>query len=336
MRHLPTNPLLLLLLLGQALSGVLGLLNDLEQRAWVLWWHSAGAIALLLLLGPKALGIWRAWRRGERWTAARTGALTLLLLLLATLGLGMGWSWAGPLYWGGFSWLTLHIFLSVPLLILLLWHARRMRPQWRQPERDGRRAFLHTAGMAAAALLLTPLARFGQRARRFTGSYETGSYTGRFPSVSWIADDPSPVDSAKWRLQVTGVVAQAVNLSFEEMRAMSDVSREATLDCTGGWYTDQMWQGVSLSVLLAAAGPLPAAQSVTVRSVTGYERRFSLEEASGALLAMAVAGVPLSHGHGFPLRLVVPERRGFHWVKWVEAIEVNETPAAWQPPVPLS
>jgi DMSO/TMAO reductase YedYZ molybdopterin-dependent catalytic subunit len=256
--------------------------------------------------------------------------------LLTTLGLGIGWTWAGPLYWGGFSWLTLHILLAVPLLILLLWHARRMRYQWRQPERAARRAFLRTAGMAAAALLLTPLARLGQSARRFTGSYETGSFTGRFPSVSWIADDPSPVDSARWRLQVTGAVAQAVNLSFEDMISISDARREATLDCTGGWYTDQIWQGVPLGVLLAFAEPLPTAQSVTVRSVTGYERRVSLDEAADAMLAMAVAGAPLSHGHGFPLRLVIPERRGFHWVKWVETIEVNETPAAWQPPVPLS
>jgi DMSO/TMAO reductase YedYZ molybdopterin-dependent catalytic subunit len=117
---------------------------------------------------------------------------------------------------------------------------------------------------------------------------------------------------------------------------MPAASHTVTLDCTSGWYSEQVWHGVPLRTLLAAAEPLGAAQSVTVRSVSGYERRFPLAEAEDALLALMVAGAPLSHGHGFPLRLVVPKRRGFHWVKWVEQIEVNETPAALQPPVPLA
>ena len=53
------------------------------------------------------------------------------------------------------------------------------------------------------------------------------------------------------------------------------------------------------------------------------------------LLALAVAGRPLSDGHGFPVRLVAPDRRGVEWVKWIARIEVNETSHLWQPPLPL-
>jgi hypothetical protein len=35
-----------------------------------------------------------------------------------------------------------------------------------------------------------------------------------------------------------------------------------------------------------------------------------------------VGGEVLSHAHGFPLRLVAPERRGFQWIKWLATIEV--------------
>jgi DMSO/TMAO reductase YedYZ molybdopterin-dependent catalytic subunit len=54
------------------------------------------------------------------------------------------------------------------------------------------------------------------------------------------------------------------------------------------------------------------------------------------MLATRVAGEQLSAGHGFPLRLVAPGRRGFWWVKWVERVQVDETPWWWQPPFPIS
>ena len=74
-----------------------------------------------------------------------------------------------------------------------------------------------------------------------------------------------------------------------------------------------------------SAGPESGAGSVTVRSVTGYQRRFSLKEADEYLLATHVGGEPISHGHGLPVRLVAPGRRGFEWVKWVDSIYVNDT-----------
>jgi len=77
-------------------------------------------------------------------------------------------------------------------------------------------------------------------------------------------------------------------------------------------------------------------RSVLVVSSTGYARRFPLGDAPHLWLATHAGGLPLSAGHGAPLRLVAPGRRGFWWVKWVARVEVSETPWWWQPPFPLT
>jgi DMSO/TMAO reductase YedYZ molybdopterin-dependent catalytic subunit len=77
-----------------------------------------------------------------------------------------------------------------------------------------------------------------------------------------------------------------------------------------------------------------AARCVEVVSVTGYRRRFPIGSARHLLLATHAAGEPLSAGHGAPLRLVAPGRRGFWWVKWVTEVRVLAEPAWWQPPFP--
>jgi DMSO/TMAO reductase YedYZ molybdopterin-dependent catalytic subunit len=76
-------------------------------------------------------------------------------------------------------------------------------------------------------------------------------------------------------------------------------------------------------------------QSIRVVSHTGYDRRFPISEASRLLIATALGGDLLDAGHGHPARLVSADRRGFWWVKWVVAIEVDDLPDWWQSPFPL-
>ncbi|MFC4356728.1 molybdopterin-dependent oxidoreductase [Halobium salinum] len=206
--------------------------------------------------------------------------------------------------------------------------------------------------------------------RRFTGSKPVdldsegvdgadGRTDGEFPVTSWVADDPDPVDRDAWRLRVDGLVDESLDLSYAALTgvapedgdatgdgdatdATSDDATDATgddgetelralLDCTSGWYTVQDWRGVRLGDLLDAAGVGDDARYVRVVSVTGYRWSFPVSEAREFLLATGVAGDDLSHGHGAPLRLVAPGRRGFQWVKWVDRVELRERrdPAQW-------
>jgi DMSO/TMAO reductase YedYZ molybdopterin-dependent catalytic subunit len=47
-----------------------------------------------------------------------------------------------------------------------------------------------------------------------------------------------------------------------------------------------------------------------------------MQEAKYVLLATHVGNQVLDPVHGFPLRAVVPTRRGWFWVKWLTHIEV--------------
>jgi DMSO/TMAO reductase YedYZ molybdopterin-dependent catalytic subunit len=84
---------------------------------------------------------------------------------------------------------------------------------------------------------------------------------------------------------------------------------------------------VPLAAVLEAAsvafpGDSPRAR-VVVTSVTGWGTALSPTEASRALLATGVAGQVLPADNGAPCRLVVPDRRGLDWVKWVSEVRVD-------------
>ena len=93
---------------------------------------------------------------------------------------------------------------------------------------------------------------------------------------------------------------------------------------------------VAAGVVGRPAAPAAAAGrtgSVQVVSRTGYRRRLPLSD--DLLLAVDVGGAPLSIGHGAPVRLVVPGRRGYHWVKWVSHVEHDSRPWWQEVPLPL-
>jgi hypothetical protein len=175
--------------------------------------------------------------------------------------------------------------------------------------------------------------------RRFTGSHETGSFDPRaMPVTQWLDDRVPSIEAGAWRLRIAGP-RDATERSLDELEALGIEVVVATLDCTGGWFAEQEWAGVTLDRVVGdglGAAALAGARSVSVRSSTGYARRLPVRDLPHVLLATRVGGEPLSAGHGAPARLVAPSRRGFWWVKWVVAIEASSAPWWWQPPFPVT
>ncbi len=299
--------------------------------------HGAAGLGLLLLVPWKALVVRRAWRRRPGGSGGVSlGVATVLTLLTGVLhagGVTGPWSWSA-----GVPVLHVHVALGVATGALLVVHAwgRRQRPRATDL---GRRGLLRAGalGVGAGALWgagegLLRLTGAPGAQRRATGSFERGTDDpAAMPVTQWISDAVPDSPAAALVLTAPG---RRVRVPVADLDR--GVVVRAALDCTGGWYALQDWRGVRLDRLLTSLDRVPPADgSVDVVSVTGFRRRLPLSEAGGLLLATHAGGRPLSPGHGAPVRLVAPGRRGFWWVKWVARVEVVDAPWWLQSPFPL-
>jgi DMSO/TMAO reductase YedYZ molybdopterin-dependent catalytic subunit len=338
LRPLPgrlTNLTLGLALLLAFATGVGATAAGSAQGRWVVIAHGVAGIAVILLIPWKSRVIRRGLRRSRR---SRWASLLLAGLAGAVLLTGVGYSSGVVRSFAGVSGMWLHVAAALAVVPLACWHvlARPARPRRADLSRrvllrtglvGAVAAGLYAAGTSAVSALGLPGAR-----RRFTGSYEVGSGDpAAMPETIWLDDSVPVVDPAAWRLVVVDAEGR-YELTLADLAART-VRWPATLDCTSGWYARQDWSGVPVSALLRGVGD---ARSLLVRSVTGYWVRLPVRDLSHLLLATDVGGESLSAGHGFPLRLVAPGRRGFWWVKWVDRIELQATPWWWQPPFPLT
>ncbi|WP_435348021.1 molybdopterin-dependent oxidoreductase [Haloarchaeobius sp. HRN-SO-5] len=331
---------ILVAVLLEGATGLLSLTARLDD-GWVFVLHGVVGIALVVLLGFKFRRVWR--RVAGRPSGTVAVSVLLAALAVAALVTGVAWTLGTTSPVSGVTLLVLHGYVGALVLPVLLVH---LLARFRLPDRETvteRRQALRVAGVlvggAAVWRVNQSVAARVVPTRRFTGSREEGSDEGNaFPVTSWVADDPDPVDVETWRLRVDGAVEESLSLVESDLLAgdgmdapTADADRRAVLDCTSGWYSEHDWRGVRVGDLLDAARADPAARYVRFRSVTGYRWSLPMAEARDALLATHVDGERLRHGHGFPMRLVAPGRRGFQWVKWVEAVEVRyrADPAQW-------
>ncbi|MHB8578032.1 MAG: molybdopterin-dependent oxidoreductase [Dehalococcoidia bacterium] len=332
---------LLVLVVLQVATGIGAFLAGVPQWQIVVWLHAVGGFTIVLLFYWKRRIIVRSLTRQPLGPRAMPG-LALLTLVLAALATGIGWSTVGLPYIGGYNPITIHVALGIGALITIVFHGQMHWPRVRGRDAPGRRALLRgglVIGAATAAWRATEAGSsvlgLSGASRRFTGSRRADSSGGNdFPTSNWLFDNPDPLDLSRWQLRLNGHVQTPLTFAINDIAPAASLT--ALLDCTGGWYSEQNWSGLSLSSLLDAAGVRPGARSVVVRASTGYWRRYTLAEARGALRATHGGGAALSHNHGAPMRLVMPGKRGFEWVKWVTAIEVSTASPLLKWPLPIS
>ncbi len=311
-----TNWALLFLLAMAFATGWVAFELSGRPASAVLILHAAAGVGIVLLVPWKSL----VARRGiGRQRPMRWASLVLALGVLVSLVFGFLHS-AGHPDVGYLTAMDFHVGAALCVVPFVVWHVVA-RPAKLRAADLSRRNFLKGAVLLGASGL-------GVAALPSAGRAPTGSFRAADPIPTvWMFDVVPQVDVHDWRLQVAGRTWTYAELATFDDRVT------AVLDCTGGWYSEQTWEGVLLERLVPPMGNVGS--SLNVRSLTGYSRRFAIEDAPHMLLATRLNGSPLEPGHGFPVRLVVPGRRGFTWVKWVTSVEADGVPWWWQPPFPL-
>jgi len=155
------------------------------------------------------------------------------------------------------------------------------------------------------------------------------------------------IDAAAWRLEFAGLVEKNCSFTLDELKARPKREFIATLECSGngasakfmGAIGNARWIGTPLGPLLKECGIKPGGREVVFWGADegkekirdqeysqNFARSLSLDNAmrDDVILAYAMNDEPLSTGHGFPLRLIVPGWYGIAWVKWLARVEVRD------------
>lgn len=323
-----TNLALLGLTITAVISGFAAFSVGTSTGAWIVVAHGILGLGILILTPWKGPIARRGFTRHgpTRWVSLSLAASTVVTLtsgLVLVTGL---LTRIGPL-----TAMQIHVGSGLTTLALTLVHISYRPVIPRATDLSRRNAIratslLGAAGFAAlAGERILELSGAPGATRRFTGSHEIAAPTP-LPATQWLNDTVPILDGLSHR-----VATPSGHHSVDRIESHGDTVT-ATLDCTGGWHSTRTWSGARLDRLLGD----PPGESVIVRSVTGYWRRFPLNQAGSLLLATRIDGEPLRAGNGAPVRLVAPGRRGFWWVKWVNAIEVDGKPPWWQPPLPTA
>ena len=138
---------------------------------------------------------------------------------------------------------------------------------------------------------------------------------------------PQEVDAESYMLGVTGLVANSVSYSYDEvLNRYQHYKKVVTLDCVEGWSVTILWEGVLVRDLLAESDPLAGAETVIFHAYDGYTTSLPLDYImdNDILMAYKMNDVVLPPERGFPFQLVAESKWGYKWIKWITEIELSD------------
>jgi thiosulfate reductase cytochrome b subunit len=131
-----------------------------------------------------------------------------------------------------------------------------------------------------------------------------------------------------YKLKVTGLVENQVELSLEDLRALGKSENISLHHCIQGWTGVAQWGGLEFKKLVELVKPLPEAKKVVFYSFGEglyggpyYDTQdLSTVLYSECLLAYEMNSNALPEVYGAPLRLRVENQLGYKMVKWIKEI----------------
>jgi DMSO/TMAO reductase YedYZ molybdopterin-dependent catalytic subunit len=238
--------------------------------------------------------------------------------------------------WVAVGSILLHLAVKAPDIAAAVRAGRTPEPAAgglsRRPPEPGagglsRRGLLVATGAAVAAVTITTVGQTVTPLRRLVllAPRRPGIGPQRLPvnrTAAQAAVRPLATDPA-YRLRVDGPRPYA--LTLPELRALPQHEATLPIACVEGWSASARWRGVRVRDLLDRAGAAGAGARVDSLETHGLYASSLLSPAHAAhpdtLLALAVNGEPLDIDHGYPLRLIAPDRPGVLQTKWVSTVE---------------
>ncbi|WP_029429499.1 molybdopterin-dependent oxidoreductase [Blastococcus sp. URHD0036] len=161
------------------------------------------------------------------------------------------------------------------------------------------------------------------------GQYEESG----FPVLS--AEVTPRQSSDDWTMSVDGLVTETRSWTWDGLHDLPRSEYRGDIHCVTTWSKlGTSFGGVSLDVVLDAAGPLPEATHVVATSVTGYTTNLPLSHVRGgqAWLVWTHEEKALTREHGGPLRLLVPHLYFWKSAKWVTRLTLldHDEPGFWE------
>ncbi len=143
------------------------------------------------------------------------------------------------------------------------------------------------------------------------------------------------IDTQHWKFSISGLVEKEVVLTFQEFMALPRVRVFSDIHCVTGWSRlDNLWEGVSTSLVKDLAKILPQAGFVMVHGANDFTTNLSLEDffQPDVLFALKHNHNVLGRAHGYPVRLVVPRLYFWKSAKWLTGIEfmAEDRPGFWE------
>ena len=207
------------------------------------------------------------------------------------------------------------------------------------------------AADAARALFTLPAASVRQSAIPAGASLDVAGITPLItPNADFYRIDTAlsvpRIDPRDWRLKITGMVENEVEIDFAELLALPLEESTTTLACVSNYVGGDLignatWLGYPIRELLARARPQSGADMVLSRSQDGFTAGTPIEaltDGRNAILAVGMNGEPLPLEHGYPVRMVVPGLYGYvSATKWVVELKLTRfadeqgywTPRGW-------
>jgi DMSO/TMAO reductase YedYZ molybdopterin-dependent catalytic subunit len=137
---------------------------------------------------------------------------------------------------------------------------------------------------------------------------------------------PQYVSKEKYRLDVTGLVNNSYNLTYDEILNSFNISKKViTLFCVEGWEVKILWEGIQVEDLLEIAEVKPDANTIIFYAYDGYSTSFPIEYITDndIIIAYKMNNVTIPPERGFPFQLVAESKWGYKWIKWITSIELS-------------